>query len=594
MADLVDEIKSRVDIVTVVSQYVQLKKAGQNYKGVCPFHSEKSPSFVVSPEKQICHCFGCNKGGDVISFIEEIEGVDFVEAIQLLADRAGIKVENVAKFNKGQKNEKDEYFKSHELACEFFEKQLFTTNDGQKVLDYLYKRGVTDETIRKFRLGFAPDAYDALYPLLIKKGISRKVLVKSGLATSKNLADENIYDKYRARLIFPIFDYLGRVCGFGGRALKKEQSPKYLNSPENPIYNKSKILYGLYHAKQEIKRKDQAVLVEGYFDVILPFQAGVENVVATSGTALTEDQVKILKRITSSVVTCFDTDEAGFEATKRSFSLLRNGKIMVKTVAGVSQKDPADVVKEEGGEAFAQLIDKAQDFVSFYMAKLVEGHDLSSISGRKNVLKELLPFYKEMTPTDLDFYVKSLAAKLGVKEEFLYDEIASFKLPAGHPARQESSSKGSSLVGEGAKMSLQQLVLGLLIFQPELFALVGENLSEESFDEEFKAIYKGLSDQYNSTRKSAGVDNLREAFAPELRAKIDLMSLYVEDLYGQFSSQILEEELEKLVDKLNKDVLDKKLEHLRLEIVQAEEAQDGKKLVELLDRLKQLIYGKNK
>ncbi|MDA1060802.1 MAG: CHC2 zinc finger domain-containing protein, partial [bacterium] len=210
MADLVDDIKSRLTIEDVVSQYVQLKKAGRNLKGLCPFHSEKTSSFIVSPEKQICHCFGCNKGGDIFTFIQEIEGITFVESLELLSDRAGIKADLSKYQKKATKSEKDDYYKAHELATEFFEKQLYKTDDGKKVLEYLHKRGLNDETIKEFRIGFAPDKYDELYPLLLKKGISKEVLINSGLVSSKKLTSDEVYDKYRARLMFPILNYLGR------------------------------------------------------------------------------------------------------------------------------------------------------------------------------------------------------------------------------------------------------------------------------------------------------------------------------------------------------------------------------------------------
>jgi DNA primase len=266
MGDPVDEIKSRLSIEELVSSYVQLKKAGRSYKGLCPFHSEKTPSFVVSSEKQICHCFGCNKGGDIFTFIQEVEGISFPEALRLLADRVGVKIEeNKSKSVSVSKKEKDEFYRAHDLAAEFFEKQLLSSRDGEKVLEYLYKRGLTNETIKEFRLGFAPDSYDSLYPFLLKKGINKDILIQSGLVSAKNLSSDDIYDKYRQRLIFPILDNLGKICGFGGRALKKDQMPKYLNSPENIIYNKSKLLYGLYHSQKAIKEFDKILLVEGYF-----------------------------------------------------------------------------------------------------------------------------------------------------------------------------------------------------------------------------------------------------------------------------------------------------------------------------------------
>lgn len=570
MADYAEEIKARLGIYEVVSQYVQLKKAGHNYKGLCPFHSEKSPSFVVSPEKQICHCFGCNKGGDIFTFVQELEGVSFVEAMEMLADQAGVKIEKKqVKQKAADKSVKDPYYEAHELAATFFQEQLHGTEDGKKVLDYLHRRGLEDDTIKEFRIGFAPDAYDQLNPLLLNKGIPKEVLLTSGLAANKTIGDERIYDKYRSRLMFPIFDQLGKICAFGGRALKADQQPKYLNSADNPIYNKSRVLYGLYHAKPEIKREGKVVIVEGYFDVLLPYQAGVKNIVATSGTALTEDHVRMLKRLTTEVVTCFDADGAGFEATKRAYFLLSAQDINVKTVSDFGGKDPADYVRVNGAK-FSDLIKSAEDFVMVFVGKLLAENDKKTLAGRKEILTQAMPVYKRISPALRDFFIKDLSLKLDVKEQFLYDEIAIYKLPVNHPARSEEAKKN--------KFSLEQILIGLFLEYPQIFR---DDLSEK-FSGSFLEIYNILRNQYQANGGPVKVWDFSGADFSPFKTEIDVLRLYIEEFYGGFTEKTLGLELQKLVDKSLEERRIKQLDDIHQQIEKAEKDGDANSLKRLL------------
>ena len=586
MADVVDDIKSRLGIEEVVSQYVQLKKFGRNLKGLCPFHGEKTPSFVVSPEKQICHCFGCNKGGDIFAFIQEVEGVSFVESMHILADRCGIKIDEDKLEKKAAKSEKDIYFKAHDLACDFFEQQLYTTSDGKKVLDYLYRRGLKDETIKEFRLGFAPDKYDELYPVLLNKGISKEVLLKSGFVSSKNIGTDNVYDKYRARLMFPILDAVGRVCGFGGRALKHDQAPKYLNSPENPVYNKSRVLYGLHHSKKFIKEQNQIVLVEGYFDVILPYQAGIKNLVASSGTALSNEQVRIIKRLTSNVVTSFDTDSAGIEATKRAYVLFQNEDIQVKTVTGIDKKDPADFVLEHG-DKFKELVDKAGDFLSFMISKVIGDNDITSLAGRSNVVKELLPYYHGMSPTTRDSMLKELSQKLQMKEESLRDEVNSYKLPSNHPMRQVAEVSTTKAVAN--KLTTEELVIALILENPALFGNASKVLDLGIVTDWTKNVYNDLLEQYNSARENFKNWNFEIGFLSQDKEKIDVLRLYAEELYNGFSHEALSAEVEKLIDRYKKDRKTKVLSELQISIAEAEKADNRDQLKTLLLEQQRLL-----
>lgn len=590
MRDIVTEIKDRLDISDVVSQYVQLKRAGHNFKGLCPFHSEKTPSFVVSPEKQICHCFGCNKGGDIFGFIQEVESVTFAEAIKILADRAGLKIEESDKISKKEnKTEKDEYFTAHELACAFFEKQLFTTNDGKKVLEYLYSRGVKDETIKEFRIGFSPDSYDALYTELLKSGVKKDVLIKSGFVSVKNISSDQIFDKFRMRLMFPIFDSLGRICGFGGRALKADQMPKYLNSPENIIYSKSKVLYGFSHAKKYIKELNNVVFVEGYFDMILPYQGGVKNVVATSGTALTKEQAKMMNRITKNAVTSFDTDNAGFEATKRAFEILQTEGFNVKTVAAFDKKDPADYVKENGGDAFKDAVSSAKDFIGFYMDRLIKDFDVTTFDGRKNVMNLLMPFYKMMTPTDRDFYVKDLAGKISVDENVLYDEIGSYKLPKDHPAKQSFQDNEKSSSFRKFEIGVPEIILGIVLGYPHIFAEISSVLTEDDFDGDFKNVYKECLSQYNSSRTREGKWDLESEDLGRRKAEIGVYALYVEDKYQDFSDVAIALEVKKLVDNMRRTRRNNTLKEIQSKVKEAEKSGDKALLLQLLQEQQVLL-----
>lgn len=581
MADVVQDVKDRIDIVTLTSQYLQLKKAGRNYKACCPFHSEKSASFVVSPEKQIFHCFGCHKGGDVFTFLQEIEGIEFTEALNILADRAGVKVEKkTIKQSKASKDFKEKFFEAHEIALKFFEDQLHNTAEGKKVLSYLEKRGLNEESIKEFRLGFGPDSYDQLHTYMLKKGVSKDILIQSGLVSTKNVGDSNIYDKYRARLVFPIFDYLGRVCGFAARALKKDQAPKYLNSPENPVYNKSKVLYGLSHAKQTIKEKDSVILVEGYFDMILPYQVGVKNVVATSGTALTPDHVKVLKRLTSNVIAYFDTDNAGFEATKRGYSLLQDQEMFMKMVdVGQNLKDPADYVKEHG-ISVADLIGEAKDFINVYINRLVSKNDKSSTQDMRKIFQEILPLFKKMLPGNRDRYVRELARNLDVNERTVYDEIDHYKLPDSHPARRLAEQE--PVTESVKKIGLEELVCGILIENPQMFKKIAEELAIDDFDGEMKEVYKGLLDQYNASRDELDNWNFEAAHLSAAKEKLDFLSLYIEERYQSITGEALIVELSQLIQKMKKQRKAKHLNNIQFQITEAEKAQDKQKLLELL------------
>jgi len=590
----VASIKARLNIEDVVASYATLKKVGRSYKALCPFHSEKTPSFIVSPEKQIAYCFGCHKGGDIFKFIQEVEGVDFPEAVKILADKAGIKVDG-KKFDKKQKGEKgikDYLMEIHEETCSFFEEKLFDDSDESKeVLKYLEKRGISKDTIKEFRIGFASDSFDELQRFLIKKGFKHDVLVKSGLFSLKDASGGSMYDKFRGRLMFPIFDYMGRVIGFGGRALQADQEPKYLNSPETPIYSKGRVLYGLSHAKKAIKENDKVVVVEGYFDVISLYQAGICNVVASSGTAFTPDQVRLIKRFTKNVVSCFDTDSAGIMATKRAYEVMQNLDLNMKTLKMEGEfKDPADFMlenKKDGKEKFLKLINSADDFLEFYTNLLYKNIDVKTLEGRRKFLDEIIPLLKNLkSSVQTDYFVRIVAKYLEIKEEFLYDEIDNFKVLRDDFGVNEAVSD----VRLGAKPDAISVIVGISLQYPEYFPLMKDNVSEEEdFSDELKDVYIEMKSQYTPTstkEKGWNFDGEKMAHVSE---KVAFLSLFAEESYCEFSKEAIALEMEKLIDKIKKDRMMHKRLRIEKALKEADLASDVDKKKLLLEEFQKLL-----
>jgi len=366
----IDEIRLAADIVDVVSSYVSLKRRGRNYMALCPFHDEKTPSFSVSPDKQIFHCFGCGKGGNVFTFLMEHEKLSFVEAVRTLADRYGIVL---PKYEPARDEHTERLLYANEVAAQYFQSRLRIEKYRARLEPYLYeKRGLTPEIVEKFRVGFAPDEWDGLLKYAQKKDLSAKELEEAGLVIKSDKTGD-YYDRFRARLMTPIFNLGGKVVAFGGRNLKKGDSVKYMNSPETPIYNKSYILYGMNFARGAIRDSETAVLVEGYFDLIALAQAGIENVVAVSGTAFTDQQARLLGRFAQKCYLFFDADSAGRSAALRSVEYFFNAGIEPIIVAPPPGHDPDSFVREHGKDAVYRLLDEGVDYLSFRFDKIDSG-----------------------------------------------------------------------------------------------------------------------------------------------------------------------------------------------------------------------------
>jgi len=389
-------VKQQADIVRVVGEYVQLKKAGQNFRGLCPFHSEKTPSFNVHPTRQIYHCFGCGKGGDVFSFVMEMEKCEFPDAIRMVAEKCGIAIPRPKERSPEERKENQQraaLVEMHREAQTFFVRQLTGTLEGKAARAYLEDRGLDKSAVDRFGIGYAPSGGDALLRFL-KQKYPEKLLVESGLISRDQGGSARTFDRFRRRITFPIANESGKIVAFGCRALGDDQ-PKYLNSPETPIYSKSNLLYHLDRAKEALRRSDFAVLVEGYMDAIAVARAGISNVVASCGTSLAEPQIKLLGRFTRRVIVNYDPDTAGQTATERSISLLLEQDFEVRVLALPGQADPDKFIRDQGPEAYVQLLKVAPPYVDYLIGR-ARRMDLTTGEGKRQAVNFLLPYVQKI------------------------------------------------------------------------------------------------------------------------------------------------------------------------------------------------------
>src|SRR6476659_3028793 len=441
----IQQIQSRIDIVDIISSFVKLKKRGSNYLGLCPFHNEKTPSFTVSPSKEIYKCFGCGRSGNSISFIMEHEKYSYVEALKWLANKYGIAIEETFATDeqRQQIQTADSLYIFNGFAQQFFTKQLFETEEGQDIgLSYLKERGFREEVIKKFQLGYSPEQRDAFAKEAIAKQHSAELLLKTGLVVNRN---EQLLDNYRGRVIFPVHNHSGKVLGFGARILKSnDKAPKYINTPENEIYVKSKILYGSYFARQAIDKSDECLLVEGYTDVLSLHQSGIENVVASGGTSLTVDQLRLVKKYTNNLTIIYDGDAAGIKAALRGLDMALEESLNVKLVLIPDNEDPDSYVKKLGSAAFREFIaGNKKDFVLFQLEVLLReaGNDVNKKNEAVNQVAETISrINKAEDFTKQQEYIRQCAQLLRIDESGLITLVNKYKRE--HIAKEEKKSSG--------------------------------------------------------------------------------------------------------------------------------------------------------
>ena len=451
-----DRVKQQADIVRVVGEYVRLKKSGQNFSGLCPFHSEKTPSFAVHPVKQIYHCFGCGVGGDVFKFVMEMEKISFPESIRAVAEKCGIAVPQSRERSPEERRENQQrtsLVEMHREAAAFFAQQLNSTPEGRAAKAYLLDRGLDSEAMARFGIGFAPSGGDGLLRLMKQKH-PEKVLEVSGLFSRDQSG--RLYDRFRRRVMFPIANESGKIVAFGGRALG-DDLPKYLNSPETPIYSKSNVLYHLDRAKESLRQRDFAILVEGYMDAIAVALAGVSNVVASCGTSLTEQQVKLLNRFTRRIVVNYDPDTAGQAATERSLSILLEQGVEVRVLALPGGKDPDSFIRAEGAAAYTKLLNEAPPYVDYLISRASK-MDLTSAEGKLRAVNFLMPYVQRIPDRILrSEWATRIAQQLRIEEPVLRESMRK----AANERRSEVKAR-PELVGRAGKPAERRLVQMLI------------------------------------------------------------------------------------------------------------------------------------
>ncbi|RJR25740.1 DNA primase [Candidatus Microgenomates bacterium] len=414
--DQIEEIRSKIDLVQLISESVVLTKAGRNFKGLCPFHSEKTPSFMVSPERQIWHCFGCQKGGDAFGFLMEMERIEFGEALRILAKKAGVKLESYRPSK--NESEKEKLYEVNHLASEFFHYLLVSHNIGKKALSYILQRGITKGSLEKFKIGYSPPMWEGLQKYLVgKKGYDVLDLEKAGLVI-KGQKRDSFYDRFRDRVMFPLFDHRGNVTGFSGRLLDANaKEAKYVNTPETAIYHKSELLYPLQITKEEIKKENTAVVVEGELDAISCFQVGIKNVVAIKGSALTEAQARLLKRFCENLVLSLDSDSAGDMASRRGIEIADKAGFNLKVVTLEKYKDPDEAAQKEP-DYLKEQINNAENIYDFFISSAFKRYRGKTAEEKRKIGQELIPILAKIEDEIIkDIYIKRLSEKLEVNEE---------------------------------------------------------------------------------------------------------------------------------------------------------------------------------
>lgn len=580
--ELIEEVRQSNDIVDVISQYMHLKRSGRNYFGLCPFHNEKSPSFSVSPDKQIFHCFGCGVGGNAISFVMKIEGCGFIEAVQMLADRANIQLPTLENSADGMKEVlKAKVYKVNEFAADFYHKNLYTPN-AKVAQEYVKKRALTNDTLEAYQIGFS-GKFDELYTALKKQGFADQEILESGLV---NRNDNGRYiDRYRNRLMFPICDIRGRVIAFGGRVLD-DSKPKYINSPENVVYSKGRHLFGLNVAKKvDLKR---ILIVEGYMDVISLHQRGIKNVVAPLGTALTQQQGFLLRKNAQQVILSFDSDDAGQNAKIRAIDILQNMGLDLRVLQMEGAKDPDEYIVKYGNARFQNVIEKAVSILEFKVSLLEKELNLENVNDKIKFLNEIAKLIAKVDNTmEREIYIEKIAKRYQISKEAIYAEVNKLtyarnqgekllekkKTVVVHP--KQSTTQVSQAIQKRENMILSILLTGDL----NLYEVIKQNVNWDEFKDELNhKIAKKLYEEFE--KGNSNINGILDELDDEEQSHITAI---MADDYGI-------EDMEKAIDDVIHGYRRDKLNDRKMQILSLlEEESDPSKKKELEKELSELI-----
>lgn len=530
----IDDIRQRADIVEVVSQYVKLEAKGKNYLGLCPFHQEKTPSFNVQREKQLYYCFGCGAGGDVFNFLMEMENLPFIEAAKILAERYGVPIPDQPMTEARRKEDevREQLFEIHEWTAKFYHYLLTQHPTGRQALAYFQGRGFTPGTMEKFRLGYSPHQWTALYDFLKGKHYSDAILNKSGLLLPRK--DQSLYDRFRDRAMFTICNLRGQPIGFGGRVMKAGENPKYLNSPETLLFEKNQNLYALNFARESFRHTRRAIIMEGYTDVITAHQHGIENAIASLGTALTENQARLLARHVDEVYISYDADTAGQNATLRGLDILREAGLMVKVVRLPEGKDPDELIRNRGAEAFLESLEHAVSLIDFKLERTLGKFDLANPDGKVKAVEELLPLFLNIdNAIERDYLIEQMVERIRISRHAVEEELAYFMEEKSKikdkPDRKWHTKEEGRKPPRDARVLFEEKFLNAMLRRPDLIGKILNEIRSDAFrTPEYRAIVTGMEqyvqDPANECRPLQTTNQLIDLFTDEA-TNVDLLRL---------------------------------------------------------------------
>lgn len=561
-------IKEKINIVDLVQEYLPLKKSGVNFKANCPFHNEKTPSFIVSPERQIFKCFGCQKSGDIFTFLMEKEGMDFKEALEFLAKKAGITL--TGKPDRG-KDVKDRLFEANLKAQEFFHYILISHPLGKKALEYLEKRGVNRSSIEQFGIGYAPNSWESLAKFLLKRGFSKEELITSGLGVPSS---RGCYDRFRGRITFPLIDGKDNLRGFSGRVLYPAE-PKYINTPQTPIFDKGSFLFGINLAKSEIRAKKEIILVEGEMDVILSHQAGFKNIVASKGTSLTGGQIEQIKKYTDSISLCFDMDLAGDSASIRGIEMADNAGLNIKIIQLEGEKDAAEAIKDDP-KIWQKAISEAVPIYDYYISSVSKRYNANDPKDLKQIGMELIPVWAKIADDLIrEHYIQKLAAFLKIDEGILRKGVENVRKKGEQNFTQvfHRKEQDDSIISSKTRRELlEEYLIALLLHPPADFNFV-PNFPETLFlKENLRQIYVLLVlylDSISFKSKSFDINEFAQSLSKDLLSEVD--RLYLTELDEKLIDvKVWQKEVDGVISELKKALIKASLEKLSYEIRNAQ------------------------
>lgn len=585
-----EEIKSRLNIIDVLGEYIRIEKAGSNYRALCPFHNEKSPSFMVSEEKQMWKCFGCQKGGDIFTFVMEMEGLEFREALKQLAEKAGVELKG---YDPKKTEVKNRTLEILELATKWYEYQLWNGPGKTKILEYLRGRGLKDLTIKEFRLGYAPKGWRNILEFLVKRGFNTSEIEKTGLLVKKEKGHD-YYDRFRERIMFPIADYSGKIVGYSARVAPggDESQAKYVNTPETEVYHKSHVLYGLDKAKQEIKNQDFVLLVEGNMDVVASSQAGIKNVVAVSGTALTPDQIKIIKRYTPKVKMFFDMDSAGYNATKKSVKLCLSSDMSVEVVSIESGKDAADIAREKP-EELKQAVKNSKNAMEYLLDDSIKRFDKNKVEDKRKISEIMVDMMGSIAnAVEKSHWIKKIAQKLEVAEDALTDILKKANLKNRWTGKESETKKEVYIVRPKMEV-LADEALGMILTDPNVWKEAVKESKTLSFEPKDRLLNIALEEGEKFDFNWEKLANSDIETAEKERAE----RLYFQKKFRRGLNNELEEveprdsigEFQVLLKEIRKEKKKHIIEKITADLRQAEERKDKEAVTFLREEIKRIL-----